>query len=111
LAPSTSETSSLQVGVDSKGRLSFVGVNQSGGSWATTLNVTYDELDITVPEKVSDVASEALSEALVKDAEDQSVKTSAQSFDRQIRVMASFGTEGDMTRICLSKDCALVLTL
>jgi len=99
LAPSTSETGSLQVGVDSKGRLSFVGVNQSGGSWATTLNVTYDELDITVPEKVSDVASEALSEALVKDAEDQSVKTSAQSFDRQIRVMASFGTEGDMSDI------------
>ena len=99
LAPSMSETGSLQVGVDNKGRLSFVGLDQRDGSWGTTLKVSYDKLDVTVPEKVSDVDGEALSEAIINRAEEESVKTSAQSFDRQIRSMAAFGTESDMSDV------------
>jgi hypothetical protein len=99
LAPSMSETGSLQVGVDNKGRLSFVGLDQRDGSWGTTLKVTYDKLDVTVPEKVSDIDGEVLSEAIINGAEEESVKTSAQSFDRQIRTMAAFGTESDMNDV------------
>ena len=99
LAPSMSETGSLQVGVDNKGRLSFVGLDQRDGSWGTTLKVTYDKLDVTVPEKVSDIDGKVLSEGIMNGAEEESVKTSAQSFDRQIRTMAAFGTESDMSDV------------
>ena len=99
LAPSMSETGSLQVGVDNKGRLSFVGLDQRDGSWGTTLKVSYDKLDVIAPEKVSDIDGKVLSEAIINGAEEESVKTSAQSFDRQIRTIAAFGTESDMSDV------------
>lgn len=93
LAPSATETVSFQVGVDSGGRLSFVGLDQEDGVWLTTLKVQYDESDVVVPEKVSDVDADAVYEAIMEAAASDSVMNSALSFDRQIRSMASFGSD------------------
>jgi len=95
LAPSTTETVSLQVGVDSEGRLAFVGLSEQDGSWSTTLKVSYDESDVAVPEKVSDIAPSVVQEALMDAAASDMAQNSALSFDRQIRAQAAFGIDGN----------------
>ena len=95
LAPSATETVSLQVGVDSKGRLAFVGLGDQDGSWSTTLKVSYDESDVAVPEKVSDISPSVVQEALMDAAASDMAQNSALSFDRQIRSMAAFGIDGN----------------
>ncbi len=95
LSPSMDESVSLQVGVDSNGRLSFVGLDQEDGTWTTTLKVTYDESDVATPEKVSNMDADAVYNAILADAESDSVMISALSFDRQIRSMAAFGIDGN----------------
>jgi hypothetical protein len=95
LAPSATETVSLQVGVDSKGRLSFVGLDQEDGTWTTTLKVTYDESDVVTPAKVSDIAPSVIQESLMNAATSDMAQNAALSFDRMIRSMASFGSDGN----------------
>jgi hypothetical protein len=95
LASSMDESISLQVGVDSDGRLSFVGLDQYDDAWTTTLKVTYDESDVATPEKVSDMDAAAVAEVLMEAAASDSVVNSALSFDRQIRSMAAFGSDGN----------------
>ena len=95
LAPSATETVSLQVGVDSKGRLAFVGLGEQDGSWSTTLKVSYDESDVAAPEKVSDISPSVVQEALMDAAASDMAQNSALSFDRQIRSMAAFGIDGN----------------
>jgi hypothetical protein len=85
----------LQVGVDSKGRLSFVGLDQEGDVWLTTLKIDYIESDVATPENVSDMDAAAVAEALMEAAASDSVVNSALSFDRQIRSMAAFGSDGN----------------
>jgi hypothetical protein len=95
LAPSATETVSLQVGVDSKGRLSFVGLDQEGDVWLTTLKIDYIESDVATPEKVSNMDADTVYNAILADAESDSVMNTALSFDRQIRAQASFGIDGN----------------
>jgi len=95
LSPSATETVSLQVGVDSKGRLSFVGLDQEDDVWLTTLKIDYIESDVAVPEKVSNMEAAAVAEALMEAAASDSVVNSALSFDRMIRSMAAFGSDGN----------------
>ena len=95
LAPSTTETVSLQVGVDSKGRLAFVGLGEQDGSWSTTLKVSYEESDVVTPVKVSDIAPSVVQEVLMNAAASDMAQNAALSFDRQIRSMAAFGIDGN----------------
>ena len=99
LAPSATDTVSFQVGVDSDGRLSFVGLGEQDGSWSKTLKVSYDESDVAVPEKVSDMDADTVYNAMLARAESASVMTSAQAFDRQIGAMAAFGFDGDASDV------------
>jgi hypothetical protein len=95
LAPSMDESITLQVGVDQDGRLSFVGLDQYDDAWTTTLKVSYDESDVAAPEKVSDMGAAAVAEALMEATASDSVVNAALSFDRMIRSMASFGSDGN----------------
>jgi hypothetical protein len=95
LAPSMDDSISLQVGVDSDGRLSFVGLDQEDDAWTTTLKVSYDESDVATPENVSDMDAAAVAEAIMEAAASDSVVNAALSFDRMIRSMAAFGSDGN----------------
>ena len=95
LAPSATDTVSFQVGVDADGRLSFVGIAQEDNVWTITLKVQYNESDVAVPEKVSDMDADTVYNAVLARAESDSIMISAQAFDRQIRAQAAFGIDGN----------------